>query len=216
MLEMLRQVADNESCGTYPNIYWYVGNHQNITFAEVHQKFEQYIKTYCEGWVPTHLNCIHEVGSSQIEKWCKTHKSIDYTTRQSQPIYQTHAELNGQAVGNNIAPGITYINKPSAQPIPIVNSAVFNPPFDNQTLVKTPAPYTNATVVEYRASRPYPTNAVIAPAVPQTGSGDIITSMVRPLNPPTLVSAVQPNSKMALNSIYLIDSDRPATNLGLA
>ena len=39
ILEMLRQVADHESCGKLPNIYWYIGNHENITFAEVTHKF---------------------------------------------------------------------------------------------------------------------------------------------------------------------------------
>lgn len=27
MLNMLYQVADNDSCGKYHNIYWYIGNH---------------------------------------------------------------------------------------------------------------------------------------------------------------------------------------------
>lgn len=39
ILEMLRQIADNESCGKLPNIHWYIGNHNNITFAEVKHKF---------------------------------------------------------------------------------------------------------------------------------------------------------------------------------
>lgn len=59
ILNMFYQVTDNESCGNYPNLHSHIGNHEKITFAEAISKFVQYVRTYCENEVPTHLSCVN-------------------------------------------------------------------------------------------------------------------------------------------------------------
>jgi len=143
---MLHQVTDNESSGKYPNIYWYVGNHEKITFAEANLKFEQYIKTYCEGWIPTHLNCINEVGTSQIENWCRTNQSYGYSSENTRQAEQPYPTLVVGREGSQIAPGSTYVNK-SVEPKPISSSNIFqtfnnnlNPPINSQVNLQTNIP----------------------------------------------------------------------------
>jgi hypothetical protein len=109
MLNMLYQVADNESCGKYHNIYWYIGNHEKITFAEANAKFVEYIRTYCDAEVPTRLSCVNEVGPSTIEDWCRTHQSYGYTNEKARITEYLDQNIVGRNETISKVPEPTYI-----------------------------------------------------------------------------------------------------------
>lgn len=128
MLNMLYQVADNDSCGKYHNIYWYIGNHEKITFAEAHAKFVEYVRTYCDGEVPTRLSCVNEVGPSNIEDWCRTHQSYEYGNENARITEQVYQNTVGRDEKISKIPETKYVEVAKQPLISQNNYQTFNPP----------------------------------------------------------------------------------------
>lgn len=214
ILEMLHQVADNDSVGKYPNIYWYIGSHENITFVEARQKFEQYMRAYCEGWVPTHLHCVVEVGSNEIEGWCRSNQSHGFTpdnARKSVQLGQTAFIVsNGAQITN-------YANNSLIQSTPVNNVTTTNAPVNNQSNGQTVSVYlpNNTPTTESKVAQPYPSSPAIAD-VTQPPAAQIISSVVRPLNSETLANGASPPKSSGLNSNCYDNIDRPTSSLNLA
>ena len=80
LLKILQSNTDQDSRGRYPDLAWYIGSHDNITFREAQEKFIQYVKEYTRGELPLYLNWVFEHGGSGIiEKWCRDHDSYGYS-----------------------------------------------------------------------------------------------------------------------------------------
>lgn len=76
LLNTLQRKINQQSCGRYPSLAWYIGNHEKITFREARDKFVQYIKQFNEGMVPDRLNCIFEHGGvNNIRSWIQSHEN---------------------------------------------------------------------------------------------------------------------------------------------
>lgn len=74
LLNILASKVNQESSGKDSNIAWYIGNHENITFREAWDKFNQYILEFHNGKTPERMDCIYEHGGvNNIKKWINTH-----------------------------------------------------------------------------------------------------------------------------------------------
>ena len=224
ILNMLYQVADNDSCGKYHNIYWYIGNHEKITFAEAYTKFVEYIRTYCDSEVPTRLSCVNQVGPNNIEDWCRNNQSYGYTSdnvRLSEQLYQTTTGKVGIIAKTPEASYLNVVKQPvSSQSnyqtfdtnyngtLPTIDTKVSEP---NHNFTTIPGPQINritaqnTIVTNTNNLTPDP----ISPHVPINGNSEIITSVVKPLRTQKLISGpIQTNG-----TVWSIS--RPSTSSNL-
>ena len=80
VLRMLYSNVNHDSRGKYPHIAEYIGTPEKVTFKQVREKLNLYLKEhYFDGKAPEHLSCIFEHGGvGEIRSWISTNEQRQF------------------------------------------------------------------------------------------------------------------------------------------
>jgi hypothetical protein len=184
----------------------------------------EYVRTYCDGEVPTRLSCVNEVGPSTIEDWCRSNQSYGYANenaRITEKVYQ-NTVARDEAVSK--VPELTNVEV-AKQPISSQNNYLTftNTNYNTSTIdTKVSEPNfikfsgtqvnTNTQPIITNINMPsYPVNQV-----PINANNQIITSVVRPSVSEKVVSGapMQPNGYISFNPQPSTSSNLVQTTYG--